>query len=149
MAKSEGGSLSVRNVSLIYSRLHLGNLPCWLGDPHTVTTHRPNSSSWVGSRDLKVKVMVGATRVGEMDGTKVRAGLDLGPGETTGRSGSETKALDGGAQCRKSKGTMQEPVVTNVGSSFNSGTACEVLLPKASRPAGSDEEGRRGTVGRT
>ncbi len=49
-------------------------LPCWLGEIQAVSTHRPNSSSWVGVRALIVKVMVGGGRQG------ILAPAELGPG---------------------------------------------------------------------
>jgi hypothetical protein len=58
---------------LISCQLYLGTLPCWLGEIQAVTAHRPNSSSWVGSIVLIVKVMVGGGGGGTL------ALVELGP----------------------------------------------------------------------
>ncbi len=60
---------------LISCQQRLGTRPCGLGKLQAVTTHRPNSSSWVGGRVLIVKVMVKGGR------RSIRALAELGPGE--------------------------------------------------------------------
>ncbi len=81
-AKQHRGNIG-REKSLYYAfRLiscqpRLGTRPGGLGKLQAVTTHRPNSSSWVGGRVLIVKVMVGGGR------RSIRAQAELGPGEIT------------------------------------------------------------------
>jgi hypothetical protein len=74
-----GREKSVYNAfRLIFCQPRLWTRPGGLGEIQAVTTHRPNSSSWVGGRPgraLIVKVMVGGGRRG------ILAPAELGPGE--------------------------------------------------------------------
>ena len=61
-------------IQLISVQPRLGTRPGGLGEAQAVTTHRPNSNSWVGRWGLKWKVMVGGRR------QSIRASGGAGPG---------------------------------------------------------------------
>jgi hypothetical protein len=95
-----------------------GTRPSGLGETQAVTTHRPNSSSWVGGRVLIVKVMVWGGR------RSIRAAAELGPGEM---NACVNEGAGWWSRCRNlnAKGRTLEPM---------SGTACQcVVRPKDRR----------------
>ncbi len=59
VATLQGKNLVYCAFQLISCQQCLGTRPGGLWETQAVTTHRPNSSSWVGGRVLIVKIMVG------------------------------------------------------------------------------------------
>jgi hypothetical protein len=92
---------------LISCQPRLGTRPGWLGKLQAVTTHRPNSSSWVGGRVLIVEVMVGGGR------PSIWAPAELGPGEM---NACVNEGAGWWSSCRNAKGQgwnrCREPRVT-------------------------------------
>jgi hypothetical protein len=102
----------LRLISCQPAQPRLGTRPGGLGETQAVTTHRPNSSSWVGSRALIVKVMVGGGR----QSIRAPAELRLGPGEMNTQA-CVNEGAGWWSSCRNAKGRTLEPM---------SGTACVV-----------------------
>ncbi len=75
MATLGGKGLVYCVFPLISCQPRLGTRPGGLGETQAVTTHRPNSSSWVGGQGIDSEVLVGGGR------RSIRAPAELGPGE--------------------------------------------------------------------
>jgi hypothetical protein len=100
-----------------------GTRPGRLGEIQAVTTHRLNSSSWVGGRALIVKVMVGGGRGGistqaELGPGEMKTGVNEGVG--SGRA-AEMQRDEGWNQCREPRVTCNRGALTTESSDVKRG----------------------------